>query len=687
MRPTTLLEANKILQEKGLKLLKQPKSFRNVWDILDVECPEKHRSRMSLNDIKWAKKKHSACPTCNTEIKNEVLSLGWMSELNFHSERIKMDIEGEIPRFFKPTTKFHARCRLCGSPRKKLQYLKLFKIAKVGCERCYKAKVGIELATPEDKIAKLATKMQVVMLDSYSQSIRVNTKLNWCCKHCLYIFERSINGFSTSPWCPKCESNPNAKKYYTGRIKSPVLLHELYRHYAEQRSGALLSKTYNGISGPLSWRCKAGHIFQLRPVDFQRGAWCGICTGSARLGEEVVRCTLEQMFNVKFSKAHPTWLRGENSNRLQLDGYNEELKIAFEHQGDQHFRSGSIFVPSKAKLRSLMQRDETKRKICKARGITLIEVLDVPKVTKIENVPNVIIKSLPKKLRERIVTTDIDFNKIYDRDRAKVIKEIVKSRLGKVIKLPKLMYSEAKILVKCNNKNHSPFTPTISSLEMGSWCKSCAQNIIANTKVRKNFDRIEKVLIENKCTIIKEKRVFAGKNSFIKFTCRNGHKNSRTALYLQRLKGTGNPCSVCVQKLTQEFAIQERSKQLANMDLKIVSVRNPFTDLAKINCLVCGYSERVKFKTIDRRISRSIAKFGFAVACLSCSGGTELSRRGIKYNFYEQRTFARSLEIATAADWRELVQIPGFLPPGILRAPDAHFRRNGWRGWRNFLGN
>ena len=58
---------------------------------------------------------------------------------------------------------------------------------------------------------------------------------------------------------------------------------------------------------------------------------------------------------------------------LELDCFNEDLKLAFEYQGTQHYKPVRRWGGKKA-FEKQQYRDEIKRQKCKELGIRLIEV-------------------------------------------------------------------------------------------------------------------------------------------------------------------------------------------------------------------------------------------------------------------------------------------------------------------------
>ena len=108
-------------------------------------------------------------------------------------------------------------------------------------------------------------------------------------------------------------------------------------------------------------------------------------------GEVECRRVLEQYFSKPFAKARPDFLRnpvtsqGMDSNNLELDCYNAELKLAVEYNGIQHYKYIPYFHKNKEAFQNQKYRDYMKREMCEKNGITLIEVPYTVKVDEIKS--------------------------------------------------------------------------------------------------------------------------------------------------------------------------------------------------------------------------------------------------------------------------------------------------------------
>lgn len=87
---------------------------------------------------------------------------------------------------------------------------------------------------------------------------------------------------------------------------------------------------------------------------------------------------LEETFGVPFSTVRPDFLKRPYTKRnLELDGYNADLKLAFEYQGPQHRVYLPMYHPKgEADFYAQLERDSWKLDRCKQLGIDLIVVPD-----------------------------------------------------------------------------------------------------------------------------------------------------------------------------------------------------------------------------------------------------------------------------------------------------------------------
>ena len=97
------------------------------------------------------------------------------------------------------------------------------------------------------------------------------------------------------------------------------------------------------------------------------------CYGS--VGERYTIMCAEHIFGKEFKKCRPVWLRNPCTNRcLELDGYNEEMGLAFEYNGAQHYNWPNFTNCSYEDFVAQVERDKIKREICKDNCVCLITI-------------------------------------------------------------------------------------------------------------------------------------------------------------------------------------------------------------------------------------------------------------------------------------------------------------------------
>lgn len=190
-----------------------------------------------------------------------------------------------------------------------------------------------------------------------------NTKYLWECTKG-HRWKSSVASVITAKsWCPTCAGNQTRS------------LEEL-KGISEKRRGRLLSIVYKGVDATYEFECNLGHLFSNTFKHIESGQWCPICSKSSK-SEELARCAFEQIFQRKFIKSRPPWLRNEKGRLMELDGFNPELKIAFEYQGRQHFEALSHLIKDGdlgSYITKRLRDDQRKRDLCEKHGVYLFEL-------------------------------------------------------------------------------------------------------------------------------------------------------------------------------------------------------------------------------------------------------------------------------------------------------------------------
>jgi len=248
-------------------------------------------------------------------------------------------------------------CPIC-SEKRKWTYERLIKLAE---ER------GLERNDLPGKI--------LTSYDEFKESKKTqypnNTKYRWTCQIKRHEpWYAGPDSIKSGTWCPTCAKNQ--RKSYED------MKHLAFNRGIEEngKPGKFLitEEEYNEFEGTPSlihfmWQCGEGHKpWYSTATNIQQGRWCPKC--SEGKWERIVRFYFESIFRTKFHKKKPKWLRDLTGHRLELDGYNERLKLAFELNGPQHYYP----IYGIEKLVIQQEFDDMRRKACNKRNITLIEI-------------------------------------------------------------------------------------------------------------------------------------------------------------------------------------------------------------------------------------------------------------------------------------------------------------------------
>lgn len=323
------------------------------------------------------------------------------------------------------------------------------------------------------------------------------------------------------------------------------------QHEALRRGGELLSDVYINRTSKYSWKCLIGHTWEASWDSVSKGHWCHIC--SSGLGERICRAHFEQIFGHKFPKRHPHWLMGNLGKPLELDGFCESLKIAFEYQGLQHFKIGNIFnYQTDDWFEKILERDLIKRKMCEEKGIILFEIPELFTVIKLESLKSFIISQCEFK---KIILSDTQKNKTIDLkdsykgntklDRAD---NLAKQKGGRLI--DSTLQTDLKYEWECDKKH--TWKTTCASILKGSWCYEC------QGKTQWSLDKFKNLVESKGGILLSDTFKITGR---VRLKCKEGHEWNAFSSSIV----FGRWCKICsiLNRKSKVFRTIEDMKRIA----------------------------------------------------------------------------------------------------------------------------
>jgi hypothetical protein len=360
-------------------------------------------------------------------------------------------------------------------------------------------------------------------------------------------------------WCGKCGGTLRDKKTQLKKA----------REFAEKKNGECISQQYVDNSSPMVWQCERGHKWKAAFYSIQSGNWCSICSSS--LKERIARDTLEQLFGVPFKKKRPAWLKNPKTKRpMELDGYNSDLGLAFEYQGEQHYFKVRNFAMTNEQLRKSIYRDEIKRKLCRKNGVGLIEIpYNVDSVDFAKYIYQSIknwkdsSKLLSKMRNWRHVSTKVWVES--DKYSIKSLNNYAKSKGGACLSNVYLGALE-KYEWRCR-KGHIWTTTWDSLNNQNTWCPVCCGNIILNP-----LSELRELATHKGGKLVTAQ--FLGMSKRHKWECSEGHQWETKPTHI---KYSGSWCPKCAVrgkqkgnfknsiKTLNQFAISKKGKCISKI--------------------------------------------------------------------------------------------------------------------------
>jgi hypothetical protein len=319
-------------------------------------------------------------------------------------------------------------------------------------------------------------------------------------------------------------------------IKRQHIYFNKYKKIVEQKGGIMIStiSDYNNAHSKLRIKCSNNHEFECTLNNLSKNEWCSKC--KLKINEMVTLCALEHLFEKKFIKIRPNWLKNNDGNNLEIDCFNEELKLCVEYNGIQHYKYIEYFHRTYDNFIKRHEFDKIKKNKCIDKGYIFI---DIPYYIIIENIINYIsekcIENNIKFDTERIKT--FDYNKIYfSNKKHDDLLKIIKQKNGELISGTFILNSSI-ITLKCY-KNHI-WSAKAGKIKYNSWCPICSHEISDDSKksisigmilynqtnegikmkkeshdkrsitMEKQREEIRKNLIDKNCTKCKNKKIIS----------------------------------------------------------------------------------------------------------------------------------------------------------------------------------
>jgi hypothetical protein len=335
---------------------------------------------------------------------------------------------------------------------------------------------------------------KIKVLDEFNNAKRMKYGKKSRCKDCAKVLKKKYmetNKEKISEYNKKYRVNnkEKIKLYYiiTDEQKEAKFLKRRETYYNKivnfvtQNGGLCIDSInkYKNAQSKILIKCGDGHEWYSTLNKLNNNIWCPEC--HRFLGEYISFLACKFLFEIPFKKVRPNWLKGITTNNLELDIYNESLKLAIEYNGIQHYKYVPFFHRSMENFKKRLDYDKIKTEKCKEKGINLIIVpYTIPhnKICKFINDEASNLQLTIKGNYKEFNLSDLKHTKTL----TQIITDIINEKGGKLIE-GVCSNMDSIIVVKCD-KDHI-WSTAVKNIKQGCWCaKSTHRNISEKTKTK-----------------------------------------------------------------------------------------------------------------------------------------------------------------------------------------------------------
>ena len=372
----------------------------------------------------------------------------------------------------------------------------------------------------------------------------------------------------------------------------------------------------------ISCRCLHSHKFMTSLQKIGKKNFCPEC--SDKIGEKMTRLILTHIFKpYEFIKTKPSFLKINNSY-LEYDAYCEDLKIAAEYNGLQHYVYRKHYHKTYENFLRQQKNDNIKLKLSKENNIKVLIIKEEKNIgpNKINIIKQIMQQCEELEIKLPNFDEEINIQNAYLGNETKYdTLKLIEEYNGHILKQKNNEYKSkrAKILLKCADPDHKSFKLDPRQLiEKNKWCPECETSQNMFEKFCEVFDGIDDDIFylgyENK------NNTYSTEKIYFKLKCSSGHEiiepirniermlnlNKHWCKYCRRIdqdeKNKKNKWDIAISKIKKDYQNASIDFELSNYDIgKIVF----YTHLGIKNEFSLGNSKYLSDKPKEKKNNNS----------------------------------------------------------------------------------